>query len=137
MTKRKTFLLAALLMTAGIASAQVTIKGDVHGGGYKGKVKNPSATVYGNAAVDLNEGTVEGNVYGGGRGFTTDRETGLVEGNTTVTMVGGKVLGSLYGGGELGSVGTGILDDKNSGVSRVIISGGEVGVNNPSTTEAK
>ena len=93
------FLIAAMLLTGSIASAQVKVKGNVYGGGELGKVTE-------NAQVKINDGTMEGSVYGGGQGTDTLETAGLVQGNTTVHMKGGTVERSIYGGGELGSVGT-------------------------------
>ena len=143
----RTFLLAALLLAGGIAQAQVVIEGNVYGGCNLGQVKNPAANVYGNTTVTINDGTVEGSVFGGGEGSTDDRDHGLVEGNTLVDMKGGTVERSIYGGGSLGSVGTfteyytantadghhfagepKVCNKKNTGVAKVLISGGKVGI---------
>ena len=143
----RTLLLAALLLTGGIAQAQVVIEGNVYGGCNLGQVKNPAANVYGNTTVTINDGTVEGSVFGGGEGSTDDRDHGLVEGNTLVDMKGGTVERSIYGGGSLGSVGTfteyytantadghhfagepKVCNKKNTGVAKVLISGGKVGI---------
>ncbi len=119
-----------------------TILGNVYGGGLEGQVS-------GNAIVEMSSGVVGtpgqptgtmnngvavcpvangGRVFGGGKGSTTDHEHGLVEGNTFVTISGtAKVLMNVYGGGEMASVGSGNLNDKNSGVATVTIEGGEVG----------
>ena len=108
-SKRKVFLTLALLLSCGIASAQVTIKGNVYGGGRLGDVQNKTVgenTTINNTSVTINNGVIKGSVYGGGQGAETDEKAGLVEGNATVTMVGGQVERSIYGGGELGSVGT-------------------------------
>ena len=95
----KFFLLAAMLLTGGVASAQVVIKGNVYGGCEVGVVSK-------DATVTINHGTVEQSVYGGGMGEIDDENKGLVQGNTNVVMSNGNVQRSIYGGGELGSVGT-------------------------------
>ena len=116
--KRKALLLLAMLLTGGVASAQVVVKGSV---------------------------------YGGGQGIQTEERSGSVTGNATVTMNGGTVERSIYGGGQLGSVGTFTYEtvtypanDPNgnanatvqmpvsctsgTGLTKVIVNGGEVGV---------
>ena len=127
---RKTFLLMALLLAGGLATAQVTIDGNVYGGGNLGQVD-------GSTTVTVNDGTIGkkiplkdrkvdkdvqfnrvdyGNVYGGGNGIpetgtTPDRNKGLVTGNTTVTIgnsnntTGPVVRRAVYGGGNMASVG--------------------------------
>ena len=91
--------LLALLLSGGMASAQVRVKGNIYGGCELGKVTQ-------NTTVLLNDGTTEGSVYGGGRGVATDKQAGWIKGNTTVVMINGTVERSIYGGGEIGSVGT-------------------------------
>ena len=136
-SKRKAFLLMAMLLTGGMASAQVVVKGNVYGGGEYGKVTQ-------NTSVTINNDTVNGSVYGGGKGSLDDEESGLVKGNATVIMTGGTVERSIYGGGQLGSVGT--FTEKypegttglhvpgepkkcleNTGLAKVVVSGGSVG----------
>ena len=51
-TRRKTFLILALLLTGGMASAQVQINGNVYGGGNLGIVTE-------NTTVTVNGGTIE------------------------------------------------------------------------------
>jgi hypothetical protein len=75
-----------------------------------------------------------GRVYGGGQGHDTladgspGQRLGGVSGNTYVNVSGSaKIHHSVYGGGMLGSVGSGNLNDKTSGVATVTISGGEIG----------
>ena len=111
--KRRKFLLLALLLLGGAASAQVNIEGSVFGGGNLGKVLNASVTsggtttlVIDSTTVIINNGTIEGFVYGAGKGDILVETNGLVEGNAKVVMKGGFVGESIYGGGELGSVGT-------------------------------
>ena len=75
-----------------------------------------------------------GHVYGGGRGYLATgnhndyRNFGHVKGNTYVHVSDtAKIHDCVFGGGALGSVGSGRLNDKTSGVATVIISGGEIG----------
>ena len=96
---RKYVLALALLLTGGIVKAQVTIHGDVYGGGNLGEVRD-------DATVNMRGGTLKSCLYGGGKGSIDNVESGLVKGNTKVDVKGGIVEHSLYGGGELGSVGT-------------------------------
>ena len=131
-----------MLLTGGTASAQVVIEGNVFGGGNIGQVTKSTT-------VNLNDGTTKGSVYGGGKGVVTEVTAGLVKENTLVEMKGGIVERSIYGGGELGSVGTftdyttvpytsgahaGESVDvpascaENTGLTKVIVNGGEVGV---------
>ena len=149
-SRRKVFLTLALLLSCGIASAQVTIKGNVYGGGKLGDVQNKTVgenTTINNTKVTINNGIIKGSVYGGGMGVLTDEKKGLVEGNTTIDLLGGRVERSIYGGGELGSVGTfteytPVVYDPNgtpetvnvpktcaegTGLAKVIINGGRVG----------
>ena len=89
---------------------------------------------------------ITGTVYGAGKGVESNPEAGIVTGNAYVTMRSGHVSRSIYGGGELGSVGTftatygnGESDihiegepktcAANTGLTKVLISGGQVGVN--------
>ena len=143
MERKRIYGILILLLMCGMAKAQVVVKGNVYGGGEIGKV-----TV--NTNVTMNGGTVRETVYGGGMGDTLDVTAGLVKGNTYVTMTGGQVRHSVYGGGELGSVGTYTADstvtysspDSNgnqsvtiptacttgTGLAKVLISGGQVGI---------
>ena len=113
-SRRKTFLLSALLLVGGIAHAQVVIDGNVYGGGNKGVILNDTVHQGSNVVVRridsttviINGGRIKGSVYGGGLGDTLVEKAGLVEGNTRVEMRGGTVVRSIYGGGQLGSVGT-------------------------------
>ena len=134
---RKYVLALALLLTGGIVKAQVTIDGDVYGGGNLGEVRD-------NATVNMRGGTLKSCLYGGGKGSIDNVESGLVKGNTKVDVKGGLVEHSLYGGGELGSVGTFTefynvatgahvagepkTCDRNTGKTEVLISGGQVGI---------
>ena len=93
---------------------------------------------------------ITGTVYGAGKGLASDPNAAIVTGNTQVNMAGGHVSRSIYGGGELGSVGTftetyaatsGNDTDgdyhvkgepktcaENTGLTEVIVSGGQVGL---------
>ncbi len=95
---------------------------------------------------------ITGTVYGAGKGVETDPNAAIVTGNTRVNMAGGLIKRSIYGGGELSSVGTFETyytetignDDQsdyhvkgepktcaeNTGLTEVIISGGQVGLVN-------
>ena len=95
---------------------------------------------------------ITGTVYGAGKGLASDPNAAIVTGNTQVNMAGGHVSRSIYGGGELGSVGTftetyaatsGNDTDgdyhvkgepktcaENTGLTEVIVSGGQVGLVN-------
>ena len=150
-SRRKAFLLLAMLLTGGMASAQVTIKGNVYGGGELGDVSE-------NTNVKINGGTIGvleyshtgsdptvlpfdtvklvkgGSVFGGSKGSLTDATKGLVKGNTNVEIRGGHMFNNVYGGGELGSVGTfdtingnvaGVVE--NTGKTTVTVTGGQVG----------
>ena len=89
-TRRKTFILTAMLLVSGMAQAQILIEGNVYGGGNIGEVvKTTDGT--GNTSVIVNGGTIGdtlrlkhrvadkqmqittrvnyGNVYGGGNGY--------------------------------------------------------------------
>ena len=95
---------------------------------------------------------ITGTVYGAGKGLASDPNAAIVTGNTQVNMAGGHVSRSIYGGGELSSVGTftetydatsGNATDgdyhvkgepktcaENTGLTEVIITGGQVGLVN-------
>ena len=131
--KRKYVLALALLLTGGIAKAQVTVHGNVYGGGNIGEVTE-------NTSVIVNGGTIGntlrlkhrvadkqmqittrvnyGNVYGGGNGYKIighnannnapifDINAGRVQGNTSVYVGGDAVVRrAVYGGGNMASVG--------------------------------
>ena len=64
--ERKTLLLAAMLLTCGVASAQVVVKGSVYGGGQGIETDEKAGLVTGNATVTMNGGTVQRSIYGGG-----------------------------------------------------------------------
>ena len=135
-SRRKAFLLLAMLLTGGMASAQVTIKGNVFGGGYEGTVsENTTVTINGGTVgrkLTLDERKADptgqvtrirfGNVYGGGDGAIVHDSTelangvkvpnylqnsGEVYGNTNVTVRGDAVVRhAVYGGGNIATVGT-------------------------------
>ena len=140
MNNRLKFIFILVMLLAGdMVSAQVKVGGNVYGGGEIGKVTD-------SAKVTINVGTtVAGSVYGGGQGVADSATAGWVKGNTLVTMTGGQVDRSIYGGGELGSVGT-FTDtciaasalhvvgeptacQTGTGLAKVLISGGQVGIN--------
>ena len=66
-TGRKVFLLSALLLAGGMASAQVRIKGSVYGGGEGNNDNKTKGLVTGNTLVEMNGGIVERSIYGGGQ----------------------------------------------------------------------
>ena len=123
-------LLLTALMASMNASAGVTVKGNVYGGGNQADVKT-------NATVNIGGGQIDGNVYGGGKGsdynYTCDKamvgvnDDGAGIGKdpslpankdkgTKVTITAGTVgtlldngklkkgTGNVYGGGEIGRV---------------------------------
>ena len=101
-----------------IAIAQVTVRGNVYGGGNL-------AEVGGTVEVNIKAGTVEKDVYGGGALANTNINnipaesytgTGEETGNTftyttTVNLLGGTIKGDAYGGG-LGKMGTAVAGEK-------------------------
>ena len=64
--EHKTLLLAAMLLTCGMASAQVVVKGTVYGGGKGIYSDQNTGLVTGNTKVVMNGGIVEHSLYGGG-----------------------------------------------------------------------
>ena len=132
-TRRKTFILTAMLLVSGMAQAQILIEGSVFGGGNIGEVTgNTTVTVNGGTVgkkIPLIDRTIDqnlqlhsrveyGNVYGGGNGYDKsitiesnvvpgfNRRAGLVNGNTNVTIKGDAVVRrAVYGGGNMASVG--------------------------------
>lgn len=115
--------------------------GNVYGGGELAQVDGDTKIV-----MQKTNSIVQGTVYGGGMGSETDINDGLVKGNSLVDMRNGHVRRSIYGGGELGSVGTftayyaeGESDlhiagepktcATGTGLTKVLISGGMVGLN--------
>lgn len=109
--KRRTFLLLVLLLVGGMASAQVTIRGNVYGGGKGTREDEKRALVKGNTSVTMNGGTVEQSMYGGG-------ELGSVGTFTEFTSV-------EYGSGLTVDVPT--KCQPNTGLSKVVLNGGQVG----------
>ena len=65
-TGRKVFLLSALLLAGGMASAQVRIKGSVYGGGQGIRTDETTGLVTGDTWVTVNGGSVHHSIYGGG-----------------------------------------------------------------------
>lgn len=123
--------------------------GNVYGGGnlaiYAPSAESAKGKDKFSPKVTIKSGTIEGTVYGGGKGIESSLTAGLVKSNTLVDMQGGTVKHSIYGGGELASVGdidfgvSTIAAVANTGLTKVLISGGVVGdINNarmPSTTD--
>lgn len=123
--------------------------GNVYGGGNLAVYAPSTTTAYGkdkfSPKVSIISGDIVGSVYGGGKGIEGSLTAGLVKSNTLVDMQGGTVKHSIYGGGELASVGDIDFDAStiaavaNTGLTKVLISGGVVGdINNarmPSTTD--
>ena len=123
--------------------------GNVYGGGNLAVYAPSTTTAYGkdkfSPKVSIISGDIVGSVYGGGKGIESSLTAGLVKSNTLVDMQGGTVKHSIYGGGELASVGdidfgvSTIAAVANTGLTKVLISGGVVGdINNarmPSTTD--
>ena len=112
---RAVLVAAMMSLTGSHTLAQVTVNGNVYGGGSLADVKT-------NTEVNMSSGIVKGNIYGGGKGkadnFTCDKAMvgtvdagdpilhpdGYSDGNTTVTITNGTVEGDVYGGGEVGRV---------------------------------
>ena len=121
-----------LLLMGGNAIAQVTVNGNVYGGGNEADVQvNTEVNITSSTA------TVAGSVFGGGKGkadnfecskamvgvkdegVTVTVEEGkeiytLLPGGTKVTITDGTVEGNVYGGGKMGHVGYFTLDDDDS-----------------------
>ena len=121
-----TLLLAALLSGGNAAATGVTVHGSVFGGGNEAKVGT-------DATVNISSGTIIGDVFGGGNEASVNI-------NTSVIISAGAVEGNVYGGGNLGGVGThtdtisvGNYNwTANTGLSQVTISGGTIGIDEPS-----
>ncbi|MCR5849642.1 MAG: chitobiase/beta-hexosaminidase C-terminal domain-containing protein [Bacteroidaceae bacterium] len=133
---------------------------DVYGGGNEAAVYGSTTVNVGttigqsvtltstNTSTNVIGAFVSGTVYGAGKGVATDPDAAIVKGNTRVNMAGGHVSRSIYGGGELSSVGTftetytteekhpyhAVGEPKtcaaNTGLTEVIVSGGQVGLVN-------
>ena len=115
--KRKALLLLAMLLTGGVASAQVVVKGSVYGGGQGIETDEKSGLVTGNATVTMNGGTVERSIYGGGELGSVGTFTAF----TTVEYTEGEHEGQ--------SVQVPSKCAENTGVATVTVNGGHVGKN--------
>ena len=119
----------------------------VYGGGEMGYVRR-DANVY------VKSGTVDQFVFGGGKGLDNDPGIANVRGRSTVTMTGGNVINTIFGGGQMASVGTFEYADRafheanpsfeegepmaceaGTGITRVLVSGGVVGMTSGQTME--
>lgn len=90
------WLLALLFfLLAPCAQAQITIGGNIYGGGNEGKVT-------GDGHVTIVNGTFTGDIYGGGN-------RGDLDGQTTVTLQGGDMQGFVFGGARMADVGKSTL----------------------------
>ncbi len=128
------------------------VKGTVNGGGESGDVwKDTEVTIEGNCIIgldrvkdghlSLDKLVYSGNVFGGSWGCDSLKwvNMGRVYGNTTVHVKNGQIRGSVYGGGEYACVGTwdtikdgtgavtSIKPHEGTGLSTVIVEGGEIG----------
>ena len=115
--KRNALLLLAMLLTGGVASAQVVVKGSVYGGGQGIETDETSGLVTGNATVTMNGGTVERSIYGGGELGSVGTFTAF----TTVEYTEGEHEGQ--------SVQVPSKCAENTGVATVTVNGGHVGKN--------
>lgn len=93
---RSMLLLVSLVMSTGLW-AQITIGGNVYGGGKKGVVGTSTTTD--STKITVNAGTIAGNVFGGG-------EMADVNGGTHVNLNTAKastdiIIGSVYGGNDV------------------------------------
>lgn len=93
---RSILLLVSLVMSTGLW-AQITIGGNVYGGGKKGVVGTSTTTD--STKITVNGGTIAGNVFGGG-------EMADVNGGTHVNLNNAKastdiIIGSVYGGNDV------------------------------------
>ena len=115
-TRRKFYLLMALLLCSGIASAQVVVKGNVYGGGQGIRSDETTGLVTGNTWVTVNGGTVQNSIYGGG-------EFGSVGTFTAYETV-------TYNAGQENQMN--VLVPKTcasgTGVAKIILNGGQVGI---------
>ena len=91
MLKRLLLCIAMVNAQWSMVNAQITIGGNVYGGGNNGEVKQ-------NGSVTVNEGTFTGNIYGGGN-------QGNLNGTASVTLRGGDFQGSVFGGSRIANVG--------------------------------
>ena len=123
---RAVFMATMMLLTSGNAMADgVVVKGNVYGGGN-------AADVQVNTEVNISTGTVEGNVYGGGNlgdvGII-DKTNKNDKGELTYNYFWKQTDGSTANtAGNNGITGT----NPNTGICTVTISGGTIGVDNPS-----
>ena len=113
---RKAFLLLAMLLAGGVASAQVVVKGSVYGGGQGIQTEERSGSVTGNATVTMNGGTVERSIYGGG-------ELGSVG-----TFIDSTLVQYTTGDNAGKSVYIPKTCQDGTGLTTVIVNGGNVGV---------
>jgi hypothetical protein len=109
---RKAFLLLTMLLTGGMASAQVVIKGTVYGGGEGIHSDQQTGLVTGNTKVILNGGIVERSLYGGGELGSVGTFTEFYD-----------VATGAHVAGEPKTCATG------TGKTEVLIRGGQVGKN--------
>ena len=109
---RKAFLLLTILLTGGITSAQVVIKGTVYGGGEGIHSDQQTGLVTGNTKVILNGGIVERSLYGGGELGSVGTFTEFYD-----------VATGAHVAGEPKTCATG------TGKTEVLIRGGQVGKN--------
>ena len=158
-TKYFEFLQSLALVTGtDVTINGATVKGNVYGGSESGFVQDDTDVKIQGGTIGTSAATTYGNVFGGGKGLSAFAEAGKVKGNTTVAINNGAVMGNVYGGGELGDVGTIIKPadynyawkktdgstpntlhnntitgtNTNTGICTVTISGGTIGVDNPS-----
>ena len=85
-------------------TTDLTVYGNVYGGGEAGHVD------WGSTTVNIMSGTVQGSVFGGGKGATTSPTAGIVDGNTQVNIglssqaSNNVVIGQyVFGGNDAGS----------------------------------
>ena len=109
-----TILLAALL-GGGNATAGVTVKGSVFGGGNQADVQT-------NTTVNISAGAVEGNVYGGGN---------LGDVGTHADQDPASTGNYIWKDQDGDPISANTADDKMTGVCKVIISGGTIGTDSP------
>jgi len=93
-----TFMLTAMLLAVP-ASAQITIGGNVYGGGNKGNMTNTEKTTESLSNVTIKGGSITGKVFGGAR-------MAGVNGGTHVKLDGEKasadiIIGEVYGGNDI------------------------------------
>ena len=103
---RAVLVAAMMLLTGGLAMAQVTVNGNVYGGGN-------AADVGANATVNIAAGSMV-NVYGGGKGEHTTvvgdvtvnigKFTKTTSSGTETVTGAAAITGSVYGGSALGTV---------------------------------